>query len=124
MASHVLKYSKYAIYHPTFTKKMYQTHIPRMNLPKSESFSIMDIGVGDGKVLFNILYPMLDQNCKEITAVDIDECMIEFCNEKFKKNHVEFIHLDVATDTLPESLNNRFHALFSSYCFMYVRDLR
>ncbi|XP_044752510.1 juvenile hormone acid O-methyltransferase-like isoform X1 [Coccinella septempunctata] len=124
MATHVLKYSKFAIYHLSCIEKIYKTYFNKLNIPKNGSLSVMDIGCGSGSILFDILHPLLPKNCNEIIATDIDECMIKYCEKINKEKNISFLQMDIATNELSEALENRFDAIFSSFCFMYVTNIR
>lgn len=124
MAQHVLKYTKHGIYHIDLISTIYENLFKTLKIPKKKPFSVMDIGCGSGRVLFDVLYPLLPNNCEEIIATDIDESMINYCKGINTISKISFLTMNIEGDKIPETLEARFNMIFSSYCFMYVSNLR
>lgn len=90
----------------------------------SQPESILDLGIGDGKMTENALLPFVPNNIKEYVGADITEVMLNsahetVCHEKFRT-----VLLDGATKRLPIELHNRFHHIFANYSFQHISDTR
>ncbi|XP_045472427.1 juvenile hormone acid O-methyltransferase-like [Harmonia axyridis] len=123
MFKNALKYYKFGKYHAEKMKFEYGKIIGSMNLTKNDELSVVDIGSGSGRLLHEVLIPLLPKNIKEIVATDIDEKMIDFSRSVNEHPKVIFNVLDIGGEKIPLHFQNRFDLLFSSYCFQYVRDL-
>lgn len=61
--------------------------------------SIMDIGCGPGNVLINVILPNFKGKYAMVYGSDISEKMIEFCNQKYKSEMLNFLTMDIMEDT-------------------------
>lgn len=91
---------------------------------KSEPESILDFGIGDGRLSKEVLFPKIPKNIKEYVGVDISEVMLKSAKETIKDSRFNTYQLDAATDSLPEELKNRFDHIFASGLFHHVQNIR
>ncbi|XP_044751040.1 juvenile hormone acid O-methyltransferase-like [Coccinella septempunctata] len=124
MANRSLKYFHYGKYHLEKVGHEYANYIKSGNLLKNGPWSVMDIGCGSGRVLQEVLIPLLKPSISEIVGIDMDSNMIEFCRSKNQNPMVSFHTMNITDEKIPLYLQNRFDVLFSSYCFSHVRNLR
>ncbi|XP_063927518.1 juvenile hormone acid O-methyltransferase-like [Zophobas morio] len=91
----------------------------------SPNETIMDVGTGDGTVLFDVLLPKIPPNFKKIVALDINPDMLFIAESKCRQNEkIEFVCLDIATKNLPSRFQSDFDHIFSFYCLHWVADQR
>lgn len=124
MFNKALKHYKSGRFHFDKIRYEYKRVIDSMNLPKSEELRVIDIGSGSGRLIHELLIPLLPKNIKEIVATDLDQSMVEFARSVNENPKVKFGVLDIGAENIPEHFYNRFDILFSSYCFQYVQDIR
>lgn len=124
MSNCALKYYRNATYHLGFVKNCYLNFMKSMNISKTDQLSVMDIGIGGGRIFYEVILPLLPSNVSEIVGTDIDHEMIEFCHSMNKDPKISFEKLNIEDKNMPKHLQNRFNIVFSSYCFSYVKDLR
>ncbi|XP_063927789.1 juvenile hormone acid O-methyltransferase-like [Zophobas morio] len=91
----------------------------------SPSETIMDVGTGDGTVLFDVLLPKLPPDFKKLVALDINPDMLLLAESKSRQNEkIEFVCLDIATKNLPPRFHSDFDHIFSFYCLHWVAEQR
>ncbi|XP_044750891.1 juvenile hormone acid O-methyltransferase-like [Coccinella septempunctata] len=124
MAVNPLKFYQNAVYHLDHVKTQYVNFMKSMNIPKNRPLSVLDIGLGSGRVFYEVLLPLLPKNVSEIIGSDREIEMIDFCRSMNEDPRITFEKLDITDENLPNHLQKRFDLAFSSYCFSYLRDLR
>lgn len=105
------------------TKQLYRKHsklIRWRHVPES----IMDLGIGDGRMSKEVVLPMVPEDVIEYVGADISKTMLS--SAKTTMNHKKFktIEFDASTKNLPDDLKNRFHHIFSNYLFHHIQDTR
>lgn len=90
----------------------------------SEPESVMDLGIGDGRMSEEVILPMIPKPLREYVGVDISQIMLESAKEKITHDQFTTILLDAGTSNLPDEVKNRFHHIFSSFLFHHVKDVR
>lgn len=78
--------------------------------------SIMEVGIGGGRVTKHVILPKISANLKEYIGSDISERMLEYCNTIIDHPKFSTLALDICAKTLPEQLHNRFDKVFA--CFL------
>lgn len=87
--------------------------------------NILDVGTGDGQVLFEIALPRVPSDFQKLVAVDIDEDMLSHARSRCKNySNVELLQLDIATKNLPGRLRANFDHVLSFYCLQLVKEQR
>ncbi|XP_063375354.1 juvenile hormone acid O-methyltransferase-like [Cydia amplana] len=86
-----------------------------------ENAYIIDFGSGDGSTTTNILQKYLPICYKKIIGCDKSAKMVEFANENYGTNKIEFIKWDI-TDELPQHLRGAFDHAFSSYTLQRIKQ--
>lgn len=124
MANTALKFYNNARCHAERVRKGYTLFLESMNIPKNGDLSVLDIGVGSGRVFQEVLLPLLPKNVTDIVASDMEENMLVFAHSKITDPRVTFEKFNILDKNMPTHLENRFDYSFSSYCFSYVSDLR
>lgn len=91
---------------------------------KSEPESILDLGIGDGRVTKDVVLPFIPKNVKEYLGADLSSPMVNSANKKVLHPNFRAIQLDAATKNLPTELRNRFDHIFANGLFHHVQDTR
>lgn len=104
-------------------RKMYSSILKQVKWPDN-SCRIMDIGCGSGRVLLEVLEPLLPKYYTEIIGTDISNEMITFCKNLKRDRRISFEILDIETQEIPQKFQNNFDFLFSCFVLHYIRDLR
>lgn len=86
--------------------------------------SVMDIGIGDGRMAKEILVPILPNNVKEFFGSDTSESALKHAENIMNMPTFKTVKLDIATSSLPEELKNRFTNVFSSFCLHNIKNTR
>ncbi|KAG1674780.1 Juvenile hormone acid O-methyltransferase [Nymphon striatum] len=94
-----------------------------LKLPK-ENVMVMDIGCGSGNITNEVLFNILNENfnLKKIIGTDVNEEMIEFANERYLQNKLEFRTMDICTRELPEALEGKFDLVTAFSSFHWFPD--
>lgn len=104
-------------------KILFQKHSQLLKW-KSEPESILDLGIGDGRMTKEVILPILPKNIKEYVGVDISETMLASARECISHNKFKTQTMDAVTNSVPAHLKNRFHHIFSNNLFHFMRDMR
>lgn len=91
---------------------------------KERSVSVMDIGIGDGKIAKHVIMPIFGKNIKKFVGCDISASALEHAKNEINSSIFETIELDVGTLDLPEEMMNRFTHIFSSLCLHNIKNTR
>ncbi|XP_063380436.1 juvenile hormone acid O-methyltransferase-like [Cydia fagiglandana] len=86
-----------------------------------ENAYIADFGSGDGSTTTNILQKYLPISYKKIIGCDKSARMVEFANENYGTDKIEFIMWDI-TEELPQPLRGAFDHAFSSYTLQRIQE--
>lgn len=89
-----------------------------------EPESILDLGIGDGKITKEAIIPILPTNIKEYVGADISEIMLHSARETINTETFKTIQLDGTSKCLSFDILNRFDHIFSNYFFNYIQDVR
>lgn len=89
-----------------------------------EPESIMDLGIGDGRVCKELVIPMIPNNIREFIGTDASDTMLRYAEKTIDHEKFTTLQIDAATKELPIELKNRFHHIFSNFLFPYIKDIR
>lgn len=101
------------------TKNVFEKHANLLEW-NSEPESILDHGIGDGKMTNEVILPLIPRNIKEYVGADISNTMLETAKQTVKHDKLKFVQLDAATRELPNEMRNRFHHIFSNLMLHHV----
>lgn len=91
---------------------------------KSEPESIMDLGVGDGRMTKEVILPSVTKNIKEYVGADISEVMLKNAEKTIDHEKFRTVVLDAQTKKIPVQMKNRFHHIFANFLLHQTRDTR
>lgn len=91
---------------------------------KSEPESIMDLGIGDGKMSKQVLFPIVPKPLLEFIGVDVSQEMLVSAKNTYNDDKFSTFQLNAATKEVPNELKNRFDHIFSSFLFHHIQDTR
>lgn len=91
---------------------------------RSQPESILDIGIGDGRMSTELIAPILPKNLKEYIGADISEVMLQSAKETIAHPKFSTFQLDAATKNLPDEMRNRFDHVFANGLLHHVQDIR
>lgn len=86
--------------------------------------SILDLGIGDGKMTKVVILPLIPINIKEYIGGDISEKMLSSAKATISHEKFKTLRIDATTKNLPNELKNRFDHIFSYNLFHHTQDLR
>nr|CAI5836949.1 unnamed protein product [Callosobruchus analis] len=92
--------------------------------PPGGSYAVLDVGVGDGHFAVEVLVPRLPGKCERFVGVDSSEAMVTFANQHYRSRCMEFVHLDISSETVDPSLERSFDHVFSFYTLHWVKRQR
>lgn len=76
--------------------------------------SIIEAGIGDGKVTQQVIIPFLPNNIKEYVGTDISDKMLVFSNNLIEHPKYKTAVLDICAKEIPQEFHNRFDKAFAS----------
>lgn len=76
--------------------------------------SIIEAGIGDGKVTKQVLLPFLPENIKEYIGSDISEKMLEYSKTLIDHPKYSTVAIDICAKEIPKEYQNRFDKAFAS----------
>ncbi|XP_044749337.1 juvenile hormone acid O-methyltransferase-like [Coccinella septempunctata] len=103
-------------------EKMYSQLLGGIDWPKNP-FTVMDVGCGSGRVLLQILEPLLPPHYEEIVGIDISEEMISVCKTLKTDPRISFVSMDIEQEVIPKKFHNRFNYISSCFVLHYAKDL-
>lgn len=121
---HASKYSKSLDYALKNLVNMNQKYLKLLKWNKSEEVSILDIGMGDGKISKELILPIIPKGIREYVGSDVHQTVLNFAKEKLTHPKFTTVELDVTTKNLPKEMQNRFDYVFALHVFHHVPDLR
>lgn len=86
--------------------------------------SVMDVGVGDGRLAQEVIIPSIPNRLREYVGCDISETALQLANTRKKYSIFKTIKMDIATPHLPIEMVNRFHKVFSNFALHNVKKQR
>lgn len=89
-----------------------------------ESESIMDIGIGDGRMANEVFIPSIPKNVKEYIGCDFSVDMLESSKRTITSPKFKTFQMDITTETVPIEMRNRFHHIFSCFLFHLIPNVR
>lgn len=96
-------------------------NMPTMSWKDGEK--VLDIGSGSGDVTSSLLFPAIPVTCS-LVGIDCSQEMVEFANETFGNDNLNFAHMDIATVDNPRAkFPSGFDKVFSLYCLHWVKNL-
>lgn len=81
---------------------------------KKSPESIIEAGVGDGKVTKSVIIPFLPKNVKEYVGTDISYKMLDFSKKVIDHPKYRTAILDICGKEIPQEFHNRFDKAFAS----------
>lgn len=91
---------------------------------KSEPESILDLGIGDGRMTKEEILKVIPNNVKEYIGADISETMLSHARKTINHDKFNTVQLDAGTRNLSNELKNRFDHVISNFCLHSIRDIR
>lgn len=87
-----------------------------------DNVSILDIGIGDGRMTKEVLIPSFPKKIKELIGCDISESALQHSRSVINSPLFETLKMDIATTVLPDQLKNKFNYVFSVFCLHNVKN--
>lgn len=115
-------YSKYNGLQKNDAKFVIDNYLRLINWKTNEN--ILDVGSGDGDVIFELLLPKIPKPFAKFIGSDISTEMVNFAKNKYNKSKVQFVHLDISSTNLPPDFCEYFDHIFSFYCLHWVMEQR
>lgn len=86
--------------------------------------SILDIGCGSGDVTIDYLLPILPQNYRRMTGVDLSGDMVEYARKQYGNSRISFEQFDIGIDLEKQLLREiePFDHIVSFYCLHWVQN--
>lgn len=109
------RYSRSIEPYTQIAKDLFQKH-EKLFKWNSEPESILEIGVGDGKITNEIILPMIPKNIEEYIGSDISEVMLESAMKTITHDKFKTFQMDAGSRNIPNEVKNRFHHVISNYC--------
>lgn len=81
-----------------------------------EPESILDIGIGDGRVTKYAILPNISKEIKEYIGSDISQEMLNFSKTVIDHPKYVTVQMDICSNEIPLEFQNRFDKIFS--CFL------
>ncbi|XP_044254916.1 juvenile hormone acid O-methyltransferase-like [Tribolium madens] len=85
--------------------------------------NILDIGSGDGNVIFELLLPKIPKDFGKFIGIDISEEMVRFAKNQCDDPKIDFLQMDISSEISPE-FHEYFDHIFSFYCLHWVVEQR
>lgn len=85
------------------------------------NISILDVGIGDGRMTKEVLIPSIPKSFSEFIGCDTSDSVLE--NSR-NLSSFKTIKMDIATSQLPANMVNRFNKVFSTFCLHNVKNSR
>lgn len=89
-----------------------------------EAESIIDLGIGDGKLTKDVILPIIPTNIQEYIGCDISENMLASAEKTIQLLHFQTRQMDITSENLPSEMIGRFHHVFANYLFHHLQELR
>lgn len=91
----------------------------------NESFtSVIDLGIGDGRMAKEVIIPILPFNIKEFVGCDISNSALEHAKSIINLPTFKVIKMDISTLNMPPEMKERFTNIFSSFCLHNIKNTR
>lgn len=90
----------------------------------SEPESILDLGIGDGRMTKEVILPIVPKNFKEYIGGDISETMLRSAERTINCDNYRGLILDAQAKSVPTEMRNRFHHIFANFLLHHTRDTR
>lgn len=90
----------------------------------SEPESILDLGIGDGRMAKEVIFPLIPSNIDEYIGGDISETMIASVKKMISHEKFKTIVINAQTTSIPSELKNRFDHIFSNFLLHHTQDVR
>lgn len=85
--------------------------------------SVLEIGMGDGRVSNAVLKPLLPQDVKEYVGTDISATMLGHAKKMFAFEKARFEVLDIVK-CIPSRFENSFDHVFSFLLFHWIKETK
>lgn len=86
--------------------------------------NILDIGSGDGNVIFELLLPKIPTNFEKLIGIDISEEMVRFAKNQCNNSKIDFLQMDIASKEILPEFHEYFDHILSFYCLHWVVEQR
>ncbi|KAJ3657568.1 hypothetical protein Zmor_009358 [Zophobas morio] len=85
---------------------------------------VLDVGSGDGDVLFDVLLPEIPHDFAKLVGTDVSEEMVDFARSRYKSDKIDFVALDISSASILPEFHDFFDHIFSFYCLHWVVEQR
>lgn len=90
----------------------------------SEPESILDLGIGDGRMTKEVIIPIVPKNIKEYVGGDISEIMLKSAEKTLNYEKYRSFIIDAQAKSVPVEMKNRFHHIFANFLLHHTRNTR
>ncbi|CAG9832733.1 unnamed protein product [Diabrotica balteata] len=101
------------------TKLLLSKHKHIINWRKTPS--ILEFGFADGNNSKNCLQLIIPPDYKEFIGADVSKPMVDYARKNVVLPRSNFCQLDIATESVPDELKNRFDHIFSFFTIHMVK---
>lgn len=89
-----------------------------------EMVSVMDIGIGDGRMAKQVIMPIFENNLQEFVGCDVSASALDHAEREINLSKFSTVQMDIGTLNVPEDIKNRFTNIFSCLCLHNVKNIR
>lgn len=115
------KYSRNLDPFVDIAKELFQNHWDLLKW-NSESESILDLGIGDGRITKEVILPLIPCNIQEYIGCDISDTMLYQAAKTIDLNKFKTYQLDASTRSLPCEMKSRFDHIVSSFLLQLMNN--
>lgn len=97
----------------------------RMNqfIKWKKNASILEFGIGDGRVSADVLFPIIPTDFREYIGIDVSKSMVELARKTIPSGKTQLIDTDILK-SVPKEFENRFDYIFSFLTMHWIYDTR
>lgn len=117
------KYSKNIDRFINITKTVFEKNKELLKW-SSDPESILDIGIGDGRITKEVIIPQVAANIKEYVGGDISDIMLFSAQNTINHDKFKTVVINIQASNVPGDLKNRFHHIFANFVLHHTPDIR